>query len=586
VADKEINRELICLKGKMIHGLAAGVLTFTLFSGSVLAETTINTNDPVVGGTFQTDLTTNQKVEIENIQVPASTDSRFVTSVELPLYKSYEGLSDYEKHNDPELGKNGLYLEYGDTVIILEELRLGVKVKTTDGSKEGWVHKDYLSSALNQTWLVKEWRNLRQGPSTVYPQVMIDGEPAQIPDGSIVFVLDYDASTNFYKVRTDTGLEGWVYGLYIDSETNQMTNGGNNLIQYEVSKVGAVTNQVTVFTPLNTVANVTAEEINSFIASKTYGEPRLITGMGEAYIEAQNVSGLNAFYLIAHSALETGWGTSKIVNDKYNFYGIGAIDSNPYQGAYDFSSPKNGIIAGAIWINNNYVEAAYPYYQPTLDNMRNNENFHQYATDEAWAVKIASIAKEFYLYNGNKPLKTGWYSEGSKKYYFDTAGRMKTGWFDYSGKKYFFELNGYMKTSWLLSQNKWYYFNSDGTMRANAWVLYGGEWYYLGSDGVMKTGWISYGGKWYYLDKDGAMLESKWVSYKGDWYYMGADGIMDTGWLKYGGKWYFLDHSGVMFDAGWKLINNKWYYFYSSGIMAQSTIINGYRIGADGAWIR
>jgi lactocepin len=35
----------------------------------------------------------------------------------------------------------------------------------------------------------------------------------------------------------------------------------------------------------------------------------------------------------------------------------------------------------------------------------------------------------------------------------------------------------------------------------------------------------------------------------------------------------------------WQLINKKWYYFYGSGEMAKSTVIGGYRLGADGAMI-
>ena len=80
---------------------------------------------------------------------------------------------------------------------------------------------------------------------------------------------------------------------------------------------------------------------------------------------------LNAIYLLAHSAVETGWGTSGIVRNKYNYYGIGAIDSQPAQGAFTFDSKEGGIIAGALWIKKNYVArelyaSNYAYSQPNV----------------------------------------------------------------------------------------------------------------------------------------------------------------------------------------------------------------------------
>jgi putative LPXTG-motif protein cell wall anchor domain protein len=45
--------------------------------------------------------------------------------------------------------------------------------------------------------------------------------------------------------------------------------------------------------------------------------------------------------------------------------------------------------------------------------------------------------------------------------------------------------------------------------------------------------------------------------------------------------------------TGWKMINDKWYYFYEKtegnmpkGAMAQNTVINGYRVDSNGAWIK
>ena len=41
--------------------------------------------------------------------------------------------------------------------------------------------------------------------------------------------------------------------------------------------------------------------------------------------------------------------------------------------------------------------------------------------------------------------------------------------------------------------------------------------------------------------------------------------------------------------AGWQLINGKWYYFSTEaganyGKMLANTVVDGYTLGADGAW--
>ncbi|MEH7252417.1 glucosaminidase domain-containing protein, partial [Neobacillus niacini] len=511
------------------------------------------------------------------IQADTTNTALEVTSIKLPVYRSFQELSDQRIHLSPGYIRYA-ELNYGDQVTVLEEKLYAARIRTTDGSIEGWVHKDYLkSSVMNQTWLVKEMRNVRSGPDTTFPVIRT------LPDHSKVYVLDYNAGTNFYLIQTDNGLQGWIYGLYIDYKE------GNNLIQYEFDKEGAVTNKITIFTPLNTVANITADEINRFINFKTGGATTLMTGMGSAFIEAQNVSGLNAVYLLAHAGHETGWGKSGIVQNKYNYYGIGAIDSKPMEGAYGYTSPYNGIVAGAMWINRSYVsrdqyQTNYAFPQPTLDNMRFDNSWHQYATDEAWASKIANFAKEFYdfTFKNGEVLKTGWIQNESGKYYFDEKGRMLTGTHTISGMTYHFFANGFLSWNWQYLSGKWYVVQPDGSY-FKGWILDRGKWYYLNQKGEMQTSWAFVNGKWYYLNSDGSMATG-WVNPDGKWYYLNPNGDMATGWVNPGGKWHYLNPNGDM-ATGWINPDGKWYYLYSNGHMAVNTNIGPYRIGPTGAML-
>ncbi|MDR4949483.1 PA14 domain-containing protein [Neobacillus cucumis] len=330
----------------------------------------------------------------------AGVGMKYVSKVNMPVYRSFEELSDYRLHSVLYNPSYSRYLElgYGDLVTVLEEKSYAAKIQTSDGVI-GWVQKDYLESNLMQDlWLVKESRALRNSASSTGTII------GTIPAGAKVYVLKHEttsgsAYTEWYYVQTTSGVKGWIWGAITTSG-----NSGYDLIKYEFDKVGKAVNQVGLFTPLNTKASVMADQINQFIDYKTGGKKTVMTGMGAAYLKAQEESGLNAVYLLAHSGLETGWGTSAISNAKYNFYAIGAIDSAPDEGAYNYSTPEGGIIAGAMWISEKYVirpgdtDTILPYYQPTIDNMRWDNSWHQYASDEAWAEKIAANANDFYNY--------------------------------------------------------------------------------------------------------------------------------------------------------------------------------------------
>lgn len=76
-----------------------------------------------------------------------------------------------------------------------------------------------------------------------------------------------------------------------------------------------------------------------------------------------------------------------------------------------------------------------------------------------------------------------------------------------------------------------------------------------------------------------------WILTKDNvWTYILDDGTKKTGWLNSNGTWYYLDEKGAM-KTGWINYNDTWYYCNSSGAMLNDTIINGYKLGLDGAWI-
>ncbi len=120
------------------------------------------------------------------------------------------------------------------------------------------------------------------------------------------------------------------------------------------------------------------------------------------YIEKQyNINGL---FVAAVGIHESDWGTSKIAQNKNNLFGYGAYDSNPYNGAYDFSNYSESIdlisrVFVKYYINPKGAsiygseKAAGTYYNgATLSGINK-----KYATDKNWANGVYNHMK--YLYN-------------------------------------------------------------------------------------------------------------------------------------------------------------------------------------------
>jgi len=138
---------------------------------------------------------------------------------------------------------------------------------------------------------------------------------------------------------------------------------------------------------------MTEQEMNDWIAKKAPKDSPF-QGNAKIFLDASKASGLDPRYILAHAALESGWGKSRISQDKHNYFGIGAFDSSPYSSAYTFGGDDKsglaaGIIEGAKWISDHYYNGKYG--QRSLYSMRWNDGVHQYATDQGWDTKIASI---------------------------------------------------------------------------------------------------------------------------------------------------------------------------------------------------
>lgn len=139
------------------------------------------------------------------------------------------------------------------------------------------------------------------------------------------------------------------------------------------------------FKNLTEPTNYSADELNRVYSMMNIRNSRL-AGKGAIFKEAEKRYGINALYLMAHSALESAWGRSQIANDKNNFFGIAAYDTSPYDSAKKFDDVDKGILGAAKWIRENYIDRGRDH----LGNKATGMNV-RYASDPYWGEKIASI---------------------------------------------------------------------------------------------------------------------------------------------------------------------------------------------------
>lgn len=92
---------------------------------------------------------------------------------------------------------------------------------------------------------------------------------------------------------------------------------------------------------------------------------------------------------MAHAIHESGWGTSKIAQDKNNLFGYGAVDSNPYEGAYSYDTFKGSIVDAAERINKGYHNVTGSYYNGSVLGNKSLGMNVRYASDPYWGEKIA-----------------------------------------------------------------------------------------------------------------------------------------------------------------------------------------------------
>lgn len=154
---------------------------------------------------------------------------------------------------------------------------------------------------------------------------------------------------------------------------------------------------------LNKPSGLTLEQFKT-ILSDSKDKNKIFEQNAEYFYYIEKEYNINGVFVAAVGIHESAWGTSKIAQEKYNLFGYGAYDSNPYNGAYTFSDYSECIDLLARVFVKYYLNpagtsiyggetASGKYYNgPSLSGIN-----QKYATDKNWANSVYTTMK--YLYN-------------------------------------------------------------------------------------------------------------------------------------------------------------------------------------------
>ena len=210
----------------------------------------------------------------------------------------------------------------------------------------------------------------------------------------------------WYKIRSDSTIG------YVKKEATSYRNYAKESEENSSSKISNSTSEKTKSQLLSTLSfnmslnkpsGLTLEQFKK-VLSDDKDKNDIFEQNAEYFYYIEKEYNINGIFVASVGIHESAWGTSKIAQTKYNLFGYGAYDSNPYNGAYVFSDYSESIDLLARVFVKYYLNpegtsiyggetASGKYYNgPTLSGINK-----KYATDKNWANAVYTTMK--YLYN-------------------------------------------------------------------------------------------------------------------------------------------------------------------------------------------
>ena len=141
----------------------------------------------------------------------------------------------------------------------------------------------------------------------------------------------------------------------------------------------------TTATDLNGTADISGAQLDAAIAATVPGSP--LIGLGQSFVNAGLMHNINAYYVAAHAAWDSSWGTNTVAARKNNLFGYGVTPDCPFDCAVSFASPQDSIDLVTSLVKTDYLTPGGRFYTaPTLAGME-----PIYSGNPEWADGVAAM---------------------------------------------------------------------------------------------------------------------------------------------------------------------------------------------------
>ncbi len=230
----------------------------------------------------------------------------------------------------------------------------------------------------------------------------VDCEIEYLPNEIVLILRNVHKGDKFTFVTKNKGLDG-IYITQLLSTAYSYDEKWTDSSIPEFDAFGYYNYTEEVYRSLMVKDNITEAQLDRFLQEyPLIPEGSLLKrpGVAHAFMRIQDEYGVSAIGLLAIATLESAYGTSHIATAKQNLFGWGAVDSNPFDGAWDWSDlPTDEAIYKAL----NLIVVNYPlgrYKQDCFYTMRWNNDKHQYCTSTSWPNSNAKRRAQFEAYLG------------------------------------------------------------------------------------------------------------------------------------------------------------------------------------------
>lgn len=203
---------------------------------------------------------------------------------------------------------------------------------------------------------------------------------------------------NWYEVSYQN-MTGWVKNectTYINSKEENETKGSTKTKQ-------ELNSNLSFNMALNKPSGLSLEQFKK-ILNDPKDKNKIFTNNAEYFYYIEKQYNINGVFVAAVGIHESAWGTSKIALQKNNLFGYGEYDSNPYNGAYNFSNYSESIdLISRVFVKYYINPKGTSIYggEKAVGTYYNGSNLSginkKYASDSNWANAVYSHMQ--YLYN-------------------------------------------------------------------------------------------------------------------------------------------------------------------------------------------